>query len=152
MFLLQSEELLEHTSNIIHADTQKGKFYVDLTVSEVYRLTEPAALDFGGSEFQPAGTDRLLPEKKESDDEYGWWILDAGVYKFVMNEQLENLEDTMISISPHSHLRDAGLVADTSLRTPGEDLSNLSINVVVPSCGCRVKENARVATLHIWAD
>lgn len=151
MFLLQSDELLEHASDIIHKETQQHKLNLDLTVSEIFRFTGPGALDFGGGEFEAAKYERLEPTKKNPDDDYGWWNLNTGSYKARFNEHLENLDDTLIAIASHPHVRQAGIIADTCLMTPQDDLQTLEMNFQVPHTGCNIKENARFAVLYILA-
>lgn len=152
MFLLDSDELLEHTSNIIHKDTQKHKLNLDLTVSRVVKFTEAGSLDFGGSEFEPAAGKIIDPVKQSKNDDYGWWILKEGTFKAVFNETLHNLEDMLVAIAPHPHALDAGLVANTQLISVDHDPEELSMNFRVPKAGCNIKENARFATLHILAE
>lgn len=151
MFLLETEELLDHTNNIVHEKTQKQSRHLDLTVSGICRYTGSGSLDFGGSEFEPATTERINPVKQSKNDDYGWWVLKEGTYKAVFNESLSNLEDTLIAITPHSHALQAGILANTLLLSTDEDLDTLSLNFRVPLFGCNIKENARFATLHIFA-
>lgn len=151
MFLLEAEELLDHTNNIVHEKTQKQSRHLDLTVSGIYRYTGSGSLDFGGSEFEPANTERIDPVKQSKNDDYGWWILKEASYKAVFNESLSNLEDTLVAITPHSHALQAGIVANTLLLSADKDLDSLSLNFRVPLAGCNIKENARFATLHIFA-
>jgi len=152
MFILQSDELLEHTADIIHQDTQQHKLNLDLTISEIYRLSGPGALDFGGSEFEPAKLERVEPHKRNPDDDYGWWELDAGIYKARFNEHLKNLDDTLVAIASHPHARKAGIIADSCLLNPEDGLDTLEMNFQVPNTGCNIKENARFAALYILAE
>lgn len=152
MFLLQSDELLDHTKDIIHKDTQQHKFSFDLSVAEIHTFTEAGSLDFGGSEFEPASSRSIAPEKQNADDKYGWWNLEQGMYKAVFNEQLQNNEDTLTIISPHEHAIQAGIIAGTNLITDEVNKEQLSMNFQVPAVGCRIKENARFANLQILAD
>jgi len=151
MFLLEAEELLDHTNNIVHEKNQKQSRHLDLTVSGIYSYTDSGSLDFGGSEFQPASTEKIDPVKQSKNDDYGWWILKEGIYKAVFNESLSNLEDTLVAITPHSHALQAGIVASTLLLSADENIDTLSMNFPVPLAGCNIKENARFATLHIFA-
>ncbi len=152
MFLLQSDELLDHAKDIIHKDTQHHKLSIDLTIAEIYQLTGPGSLDFGGSEFSPAERKVIQSEKRNPNDEYGWWNLDGGTYIAVFNEQLQKHEDTLAVLSPHSHANEAGIITSTNLITSEVNMDQITINFQVPSIGCRIKENARFATLHILAD
>ena len=152
MFLLESDELLEHTSNIIHEDTQKHKLNLDLTVDRIFSFTEAGSLDFGGGEFEEAAGKFIEPVKQSNDADYGWWILKEGTYKAVFNESLKNLEDTIVALSLHSHAASAGVIGCTQLLTADHKLDDISMNFQVPKNGCNIKENARFATLHIIAD
>lgn len=152
MFLLQSDELLEHAGDIIHKDTQLHKLSLDLTVDQVQRFDGEGALDFGGSEFRPAAAKTITPRKRNEDDDYGWWDLQQGSYKAIFNETLQNHEDTLAIVSPHQHASEAGIIASTNAVTSESVTDQLALNFQVPSAGCRIKENARFATLHILAD
>ena len=151
MFLLQSDELLDHARDIIHKETQHHKFSLDLTVTEIHQYIAPAALDFGGSEFEAASTELVEPQKLNIEDDYGWWQLQQGTYKAVFNEELQHLEDTLAVISPHNHADEAGIIAGTKLISSEAQTDRITLNFQTPSMGCRIKENARLATLHILA-
>lgn len=152
MFLLDSDELLEHTSNIIHEETQKQKLNLDLTVSQIFTFTEAGSLDFGGGEFEAATRKIIEPVKQSNDADYGWWILKEGSYKAVFNESLHNLEDTLLALSLHTHAKEAGLIANAQIISVDHKLEEVSMNFHVPQTGCNIKENARFATLHIIAE
>lgn len=152
MFLLEGDELLEHSGNIVHEATQKHKLHLDLTVAEIYKYTESGSLDFGGSECEAAETKKVESVKQSNDDDYGWWILKEATYKVVFNESLGNLEDTLVALTPHDHVLQAGLLANTLLLSADEQLETISMNFQVPPAGCNIKENARFATLHIFAE
>lgn len=67
MKFLQAEKLSESISGIIHEDTQLHADHIDLTVAEVHRITGAGSLDFGGSEFKPATTEKLDPKKQNRE-------------------------------------------------------------------------------------
>lgn len=148
MKLLESEEILEQISDIIHEDTQLHDRHLDLTVAEVHRLTESGSLDFGGSEFTPAGTEPINPEKRNPNDDYGWWDLKIDTYKAVFNESIEIADNSIAIITPHSHAEKAGLIINTLFLTSKDDLNDLEMYFHVPVAGCKIKENARIATLR----
>lgn len=150
MDFLTSDKLLEQVSNIIHKETQEHTDHVDLTVAEVHRITGAGSLDFGGSEFKPATTGKLTPEKQKPEDDYGWWKLGHGPYKIIFNEGLDLSEKTSVLITPHQHASEAELVANSYMLSEDEsDLDRLSLNVTVSEAGCNIKENARIAELRI---
>lgn len=152
MILLQSDELHNHAKGIIHKETQNHTFSLDLTVNKIQRFMEGGALDFGGSEFKAAVSKTLDPEKRNPDDDYGWWELDQGTYRAEFNESLQHREDTLTILSPHEHAHQAGIIINTNVITEETDIEQLGINFQVSSAGCSIKENARFATLHMFAN
>lgn len=148
MKLFESEEILEQTSSIIHEDTQLHDQHLDLTVAEVHQLSEAGTLDFGGSEFTKAGTEPIDPDKRNPIDDYGWWDLKIDTYKAVFNESVQVPENSIAMITPHSHAEKAGLIINTLFISPKDDLNSLEMYFHVPVAGCKIKENARIATLR----
>ena len=149
MSFLSSDKVVESISDIIHRDTQEQDSHIDLTVAQVHRITGAGSLDFGGSEFNPATTEKLNSKKQKPDDDYGWWKLQQGPYKIIFNESLKDLSDKVAIISPHPHLREAGVIADTYLISPKEESGSFSMNITVSEAGCNIKENARVAQIRL---
>ncbi|WP_421775510.1 hypothetical protein [Gracilimonas sp.] len=151
MSFLAFDELKKKVSDLIHEDTQRHGHHLDLTVAEVHRITGAGSLDFGGSEFKPATTEKLNSEKQKADDDYGWWKLQQGPYKVIFNESV-NVEDVSAAmISAHPHARQAGLISD-SYMISNDSSDALSLNVTVSEAGCSIKENARLAELRIIGD
>ncbi|MAO65276.1 MAG: hypothetical protein CL666_09780 [Balneola sp.] len=149
MQFLTTENISELISGIIHEDTQLHTDHIDLTVAEIHRITGAGSLDFGGSEFKPATTEKLEPKQRKPEDDYGWWKLGRGPYKIIFNETLELDENAKAIISPHAHAREAGLVTNTNVISSGANEEELAINVTVSEAGCNIKENARVAAMYI---
>lgn len=147
MQLLPSEELIEHIQNIVHKDTQLHKTRIDLTVDEIYQVQQPGSLDFGGSEYEPATADILNPHKRNKNDDYGWWELKAGCYKAKFNEDIALDEQILALMNPHTHAREAGIIADTQII---ESSGQLTMMFDVPEVGCNIKENARFAAIHLF--
>lgn len=151
MILLQADELVNHLKSIIHEDTQQHENHFDLTVSQIHRLTEAGSLDFGGSEFQPAQKRIIDPQKKNKDDNYGWWHLRKGTYQATMNEEIKEFEDTIAFLSPHAHTQQTGVIANTKILSSKEEGEPVTMNFRVPEAGCNIKENARFAVLYLLA-
>ena len=143
MNLVLSDDILAHTDNILHADTQLHTQTIDLTVASINRPIRTAALDFGGGEFEPAGMEELPPVKRNSDDDYGWWNLQEGSYQAKCNELFSLGSHSIAIVSLHQHMIKAGLIGSSGIIT--EDQTPI-INFSVPNCGCNIKENARIAT------
>ena len=151
MSFLAFDELKKQISNIVYEDTQRHNNHIDLTVGEVHRINGAGSLDFGGSEFKPATTEKLKPEKQKPDDDYGWWKLQQGPYKIIFNEELKLNEGHSALISAHPHAREAGIISDSY--TISEDNSgDFSITVTVSEAGCNIKENARIAELRVFGN
>lgn len=148
MKLLSSDEILELTGNIIHEDTQLHENHLDLTVAEVHQMAGAGSLDFGGSEFTPAESELIDPKKRTPNDSYGWWDLKIDTYKAVFNESVQIPENTIAVITPHSHAEKAGIIINTLYISPEDNIDDLSIYFHVPVAGCKIKENARIATLR----
>jgi hypothetical protein len=135
---------------IIHWDTQQAPRGADLTVGQVYRLTGPGQLDFGGSEFARASREQLSPEKANPDDSYGWWRLNAGTYIVHYNETLRLKADQHAHLAPLERLLQAGASHPTlMLEDPSGPLEHL---LTVGSAGCHLKENCRISRLTVYAE
>ncbi|MGN8224685.1 dCTP deaminase [Gracilimonas sp. BCB1] len=151
MSFLAFDELKKKVANLIHEDTQRHGHHLDLTVAEVHRINGAGSLDFGGSEFKPATTEKLNTEKQKTDDEYGWWKLQQGPYKIIFNESVDLEDGSAALISAHPHVRKAGLISNAYVLSD-DSSTELSLNVTVSEAGCNIKENARIAELRIISD
>jgi len=148
MQLLKTSEFFDSISNIVHRETQQHKNHLDLTVSEVHVYRNAGDLDFGGSEFKPATTEPVKPEKNDPEDDYGWWKLKIGIYKAVFNEKMNETHQFTAVISLHEHAQKAGIICSQGFCS-GQDNGQLSFNFFVPESGCNIKENARMASLYV---
>lgn len=154
MKLNSSKEILSALDNIIHADTQTHDQRVDLTLSEVRKLTGPGSLDFGGSEFRKAPTEIVPPQRKQSDDDYGWWTLIGGTYIAVCNESLDLSDGRVAVAAPHPHSLSAGLMVNTSVidEDTAAHTEKIILLIEVTETGCKIKENARFASLFLLSE
>lgn len=147
MRILDADGVSEQLDGLVHLDTQRAAVGLDLTVGRIARLTGPGALDFGGSEFEPARREVLTPERASPGDDYGWWELEAGTYVARYNEKLDLVAGQLGAIHPLPRLQQAGafhpaFVADEA-QEPLETL------LTVGEAGCRLKENCRVSRLVV---
>ena len=134
-------DLIEAVTGLVHEPTQSEGTGLDLTVAAIHEPLEPGQVDFGGGELASAVTTELAPERRDPADDYGWWSLDDSVYLLEYNERLD--AGTPVSLQPRVELVERGAFHPT-LR-----VSELPrVPLVVPDCGIRLKENARVSTLH----
>ena len=143
MRILDAETAAERTEGLVHLDTQRADTGLDLTVDEIHRVAGPGALDFGGSEFEPADHEEIPPELAHPDDDYGWWDLAAGSYLVRYNEWLALKDRETGLILPLDRLLEAGASHPAFLvrgvRDPVETLLH------VGDAGCRLKENCRLS-------
>lgn len=130
---------------ILHRDTQEQNYRFDLTVNTVSQLVSPGSLDFGGSEFEPADSEPIEPEKRDPDDDYGWWNLDTGTYAIEYNETVQPGDDALLLI-PLQRLVRAGASHPVQIVT--EDLGPVQMLLDVGEAGCNLKENCRVTGVY----
>lgn len=135
-------ELFDLLEGTIHRETQVQEQRVDLTAASIWRLTGHGQLDFGGSEYHAAPTEEIAPEKRQPDDDYGWWTLDAGVYRVVFNEQLTEGRALLQSLP---RLLEVGAYIPARMVEAGPEITAL---LAVGETGVAIKENARLVGLH----
>jgi hypothetical protein len=135
-----SEALVDRLDGIVHEETQVRGRGVDLTVAEIHRIDEPGRIDFGGGELTAAESSPVETQKRNPDDDYGWWTLDEGQYLLSFNETLTG--EGVAVLQPRTELRERGAFHPTLFT---ESLGQVPL--AVPTGGIRLKENARVSTL-----
>jgi len=145
MELISGEEASGFVDGIVYKEKQIRELTVDLTVKEVHSVKCSGALDFGGSEYREAETERLEPAKKECE-EYGWWKLDEGVYLIRFNETVKPIEGLGL-LSPHPRLLKAGAAHPTLFLHEWE--SGYVLPLQVGWQGLELKENSRVSKLIV---
>nr|WP_231751669.1 dCTP deaminase [Halogeometricum sp. CBA1124] len=101
-----SDTLADRLDGIVHAETQVHDGGVDLTAAEIRVVEDPGRVDFGGDELTAAESAPVETEKRDPDDDYGWWNLDGGQYLLSYNETLTG-EDTAV-LQPRTELRERG--------------------------------------------
>jgi hypothetical protein len=126
---------------IVHEKTQREGRGFDLTLGAVHRVARPGRVDFGGGELEPAVTVPLDPERRDQDDDYGWWDLEAGQYLVEHNETL-TAENVAFVLQPRDELVARGAFHPT---VHVEELPRLPLSV--GDGGVGLEENARVSTL-----
>ena len=134
-------DLTGFVDDLVYEPTQTEGRGLDLTVAEVYEITEPGRVDFGGGELDPA---ELTPHDRtyrNSDDDYEWWHLDAGQYCIEYNESLSLPEDLALEVQTRDELLARGTFH------PSLSVSDLDrMPLTVGGAGLKLKENARVTT------
>ena len=147
MRYLDGDAVAAQLAGIVHKDTQQHDYEVDLTVAEIFLVTGPGALDFGGSELQAAPREAIQPEKADPGDKYGWWKLAPGSYIVRFNERITQGDDHIAFIQPHERLLLAGGQHPAfHFRGQRDQLETL---LIVGEGGLNIKENARLSKLLI---
>jgi deoxycytidine triphosphate deaminase len=129
-----------YVTDLVHEPTQLTDNGVDLTVSNVYEVTEPGRIDFGGGELEPAGVLAHETAKRNPDDDYEWWSLSAGQYLLTHNESLTG--EKRLTVQPRTELLERGATHPT---VTVSELPKLPLSV--GGAGLKLKENARVSTV-----
>jgi dUTP pyrophosphatase len=142
--LIEEKGLLQ---NYIHLETQLTPQGFDLTVDEIHEYQGSGKLDFSNDEREIPDSEPIQPEKKDPEDEYGWWKLDQGTYKVVMNEKVDIPNDLAGYAFPRSSLLRMGVTIENAVWDSGfTGTGSFKISVDNPE-GVEIKENARVNQL-----
>jgi deoxycytidine triphosphate deaminase len=134
-------EYTRFVDGIVHEPTQTEGRGLDLTVSDIYEVSEPGRVDFGGGELEAATVAHHESEKRNPDDDYEWWHLDAGTYLAEYNESLSS-DNMRLTVQTRRALLERGASHPTLQVT---DLPRVPLTV--GGSGIRIKENARVSTI-----
>ena len=131
---------MEKIEDTVHEETQRADEGFDLTVASVYVVERAGRVDFGGGELEEAELTQAETKKRNEDDDYGWWNLDAGTYVVEHNESVEG--DRVVEVMPRSGLLRRGAYH------PTVHVSELGpLPLTVGGDGLCIKENARVSVL-----
>jgi len=141
---MDAAELLDNwLDGAVNRDKQGDALGVHLTVAEVLTAHGMGKLDFGGSEFQEAGMHPLEPMERSPSDRYAWWRLEAGSYGIRFNETLKDGGPSCLLVAG-----DRLVACGCSLTATVCGAGVLRSRLIVPSCGVRIKQNARIALLR----
>jgi dUTP pyrophosphatase len=137
-------------THFIDLDTQLQPAGFDVTVDEIHEFEESGALDFSNGEREISSSRRIEPEKREENDDYGWWELDPGAYKVVMNEKVDIPDDLVGVAMPRSSLLRMGATTENAFWDPGYAGGGEFLLLVKNSDGIEIKENARINQLMFF--
>jgi dUTP pyrophosphatase len=146
--ILSGEKIASLTKGLISAKKQMNACSMDLTVRSVSLISLGGHLDFGGSEYKEASAAPLVPEKKASEEPYGWWALDSGTYLIHFNETITPPENSLIMVFPHERIVAAGISHPTIVVDKMDE--NLCVSLHVGPEGISLKENARVSKAVVF--
>lgn len=150
MELWAGAKIADLISGLIFAKKQVHGLGVDLTLKEITKVKHSGELDFGGGEYRAATGDRLVPEKRTPEDEYGWWDLGQGNYLLRYNEEFELPEAACGIIFPHVRLLMGGGTHPPLFVSAGNK-DQVAVLLQVGPQGLLLKENARISTLIVMA-
>ncbi len=140
MELLPGRETVRRVSGLINAKYQVHRYSVHLTVRNIYALDPVGQVDFGGSEYVPAGKTAMGTVRRSPEDRYEWWDLSRGRYQVEFNESLELAEDELGILEPEDRLlRAGGSHVTVSLRG---HIETLEVPLVVETLRMQIKKNA----------
>jgi len=142
--MIEERDLVE---NYPHLETQIQPNGFDITVDKIFKFSEGGKLDFSNSEREIPECEEIEPEKKDEDDKYGWWDLEAGAYKVKTNERVNLPEDLSALGFPRSSLLRMGALVQQAVWDAGFSGTGEFILLVENQDGVEIKENARVAQL-----
>ncbi|MFQ3308189.1 MAG: dUTP pyrophosphatase [Candidatus Nanohaloarchaea archaeon] len=143
----QLRELIEEQGliqNYVHLDTQLTPQGFDLTAAEIHRYEDSGKLDFSNDEREVPESTPIQPEKKNQEDEYGWWELEQGTYKVVMNEKVDIPNNLVGYAYPRSSLLRMGVTIENAVWDSGFTGTGSFKISVDNSEGVEIKENARL--------
>lgn len=143
--LLSGKKVKKYVDGVIHEETQLAEKGVDLTVDSVARPGSATDLDFGGGEEKIGEVEEITPKKRNEDDSYGWWNLEAGLYIIEFNEEIDVAEATG-TVVPLVRLTSGGSFHGTIVFS-GQLENNPVLSV--SSAGLNLKENARISRLFV---
>jgi len=138
-------DLTAFVDDLVYEPTQTESRGLDLTVDSILRVTESGRVDFGGGELDKAETKPVETEKRDPDDDYGWWELSAGVYLIEYNETLSVPEGMTLVLQTRDAVRTRGAFHPTLHLGTGESLD--PVPLTVGAGGIKIKENARLSTV-----
>jgi dUTP pyrophosphatase len=146
---LNDEQLREAVENGLiedypHLETQLTPNGFDLTAAEIHRFKGSGKLDFSNSEREIPETEKIEPEKKDEEDDYGWWKLEPGAYKIRTNEIVDLPEDVIAFAYPRSSLLRMGCTIENGVWDAGFRGRSEFLLIVENEDGVEIKENARV--------
>ncbi|HDZ77169.1 MAG TPA: deoxyuridine 5'-triphosphate nucleotidohydrolase [Candidatus Omnitrophica bacterium] len=142
--LVDKNNLIE---NYINLDKQLTPNGFDLTLADIFEFKTPGALDFSNKERVVPEGKKLMPEKKNQQDKFGWWNLKKGTYRVRTNETVNMPNDlTALAFSRTSLMRMGAYTVHGVWDAGFCGRSEFILTVQNPE-GISLKQNARIAQL-----
>jgi len=144
---LAGADIAAHVAGLVHEETQVEENALVLTVDMIERLTTGPSFDFGGGEYEGAEAATIEPEKRDPEDDYAWWNLDAGTYLVRCNESIAIPEGAQGIVQGWWRLTANGVLQPTQMINGEHEEFHQLLHV--PEHGTSFKENARFAELRV---
>ncbi len=145
---LTGKEIAARVSGMTSPKHQVHGYAVDLTVKSISAVDPVGRVDFGGSEYIPAGRVAVAALRRNPDDRYQWWDLGRGSYFLEFNESIELAADEVGVLEPDDRLlRAGGSHATVFIRgraNPAETLIDVDVTRL------QIKQNARTSRVRIF--
>jgi len=145
---LTGKELSARVAGMSSAKHQIHGYSVDLTVKKLYVVDPTGRVDFGGSEYMPAGRIEVAALRRNPEDKYLWWELSRGAYFIEFNESLDLAMDEIAVIEPDDRLLRAGAMHPAlylrGKQAPLEMLLDVNVTRLL------IKQNARVSRVRAF--
>lgn len=148
MELLTGKRAMPRVKGVLNPKYQVHGTAVDLTVKRVYAVDPVGQVDFGGSEYQPAGRIAMASMRRAPEDRYEWWDLSRGSYLVEYNETLELPDDEVGMLEPEERLLRAG-ASHASHFVRGR-VAPVETLLEVSTLRIQIKQNARISRLRIF--
>ena len=145
---LSGKEISARVSGMVSPKHQVHGYAVDLTVRRVSVVDPTGRVDFGGSEYVPAGRIEVAAVRRNPDDKYLWWELSRGAYFLEFNESLDLAADEMGVIEPDDRLLRAG-ASHAALYVRGKQ-APVEMLLEVNVTRLMIKQNARVSRVRAF--
>lgn len=145
---VHGKDIATRVTGMISPKHQVHGYTVDLTVRSVDSIDPTGHVDFGGSEYSPAGKLPIAAQRRNLEDKYLWWDLGRGSYFVEFNETVELAPDEFGYLEPDDRLIRAGAThAPFFLRGRVAPIETL---LTVDAVHLQVKQNARIARIRVF--
>ena len=121
---------------------------VHLTAHKIFSVDPTGQIDFGGSEYIPAGRSEIPTQSLRREDRYQWWELGRGIYFVECNETLNLAENEIALIEPDDRLLRTG-AWHVPFYARGH-VAPVQLLLEVGAAWLKVKENARLAVFRLF--
>lgn len=148
MQLIPGKIAAARVAGILHPKYQVHAYSVNLTARGIASVDPVGQIDFGGSEYAPAGRMPIQPQRQRAEDPYQWWDLGRGTYFVTCNETLELAQDEIALIEPDERLLRTG-AWHVPMFVRGR-VAPVEILLEVGVSRLRVKENARLSRVRLF--